>query len=433
MNRLISAVLLLAAVAAAGILVDQRWGFVEVLRARLGMSGPAGETAVEQEQPAAKERKILYWVAPMDPNFRREAPGKSPMGMDLVPVYEDADGAAGESGAPVVSISPVVVNNLGVRTAKVGRGTLWRRIDTVGYVDYDENRISHVHVRTEGWVERLLARAEGEQVSKGQLLFELYAPTLVSAQEEYLEALKSSAPGLIRASRERLHALGVPRTQIDELSRSRKVSSLVKSFAEQDGIVAALNIREGMFVKPATEVMSLADLSSVWLMAEVFERQADWVRPGQSAGARFPYLPGKNWEGKVQFVYPYLDAKTRTLKVRIRFDNTDGMLKPNMFADVTIYSGPKRDVLRVPGEALIRSGRSDRVVMALGGGRFQPREVVPGMETGDWTEILSGLQEGEQVVVSAQFLIDSESSLRASFQRMDSSPPAAPPAAEARP
>jgi Cu(I)/Ag(I) efflux system membrane fusion protein len=400
--------------------------------------GVRGAHAAEQKLKAGMidpktGKKIKYWVAPMNPKYISKKPGKSPMGMDLVPVYEDEGGSPSESGAPVVRLSPAVMSNLGVRTAKVDRGTLWRRIDTVGYVDYDENRISHVHVRTEGWVERLLARAEGEPVHKGELLFELYAPTLVSAQEEYLEALKSSAPGLIRASRERLRALGVPRAQIDELSRSRQASSLVKTFAEQDGIVSHLKIREGMYVKPATEVMSLADLSSVWLMAEVFEHQADWVRTGQSAEARFPYLPGKTWKGRVQYVYPYLDAMTRTLKVRIRFDNPDGVLKPNMFANVTIDGSPKRDVLRIPAEALIRSGRSDRVVLALGDGRFQPRDVVVGIETGDWMEIRSGLKEGERVVVSAQFLIDSESSLRASFQRMSTGQDEAPAAGETKP
>ena len=220
---------------------------------------------VYKEKPGAKkEKKIAYWVAPMDPNYRRDKPGKSPMGMDLVPVYADQDSGARD----VVSIDPVVVQNLGVRTARSERSRLWRGIDTVGYVDYDESKVSHIHLRTEGWLERLYVESEGERVSRGQRLFDLYSPELVNAQEEYVQALKIGNRDLAQASRDRLLALGIPDDQVAQLQKPRRVQQTVAIYAPEDGVVATLPVREGMFVQPAMRVMSLADLSSVWLLAD---------------------------------------------------------------------------------------------------------------------------------------------------------------------
>ncbi len=386
----------------------------QIIRDKPGNCPICGMDLIKKEAEEKKEKKILYWVAPMDANYRRDEPGKSPMGMDLVPVYDD-----GEDGI-TVKISAAVENNMGVRTAYVQRDKLWRRIDTVGYVGFDENKISHLHLRTKGWIEKLYVKSEGERVKKGQLLFEVYAPELVNAQEEYLQALRSGHKGLTSASRERLIALGISNSQITRLNKIRKANQYVKVYAKQDGIIAKLNIREGMFVMPAKLVMSLADLSSVWLLAEVFESQADWVKLGQSAEVSLSYLPGRNWEGEVEYIYPSLDPKTRTLKVRLRFDNKDEALKPNMFADVTIYGGAKREVMVIPREALIRSGNDQRVILSVGKGRFQPREVTAGIESGEFIEIIDGLKVGEKVVTSGQFLIDSEASLKASIARMSS-------------
>ncbi|HSH29305.1 MAG TPA: efflux RND transporter periplasmic adaptor subunit [Thiohalobacter sp.] len=363
---------------------------------------------------AGGEREILYWVAPMDPGYRRDQPGKSPMGMDLVPVYADEAG-----GGDRLEIDPVVVQNLGVRTAEVQRERLWRRIDTVGYVDYNENYISHIHLRTDGWIDRLYVKSHGVRVQKGDVLFEVYSRELVNAQEEYLQALNTGNASLKLASHERLQALGMSPAQVDRLGRTRKVEQRVAYHARQDGIVAALNIREGMYVQPKTEVMTLADLSSVWLMADVFERQADWVGVGQPAEVRLPYLPGEVWEGEVEFVYPTLDARTHTLKVRLRFDNPQERLKPDMYADVRIFAGASEPGLVIPREALIRTGENERVILALGEGRFTAREVVSGIESGDWVEIRRGLAEGERVVTSGQFLIDSEASIKGAFNRLD--------------
>jgi len=380
----------------------------------------AGNTSpVKMNEKSKGEKKILYWVAPMDPNYRRDKPGKSPMGMDLIPVYEGDGEDDSKDRMPIVRIKPEVINNLGVRTETVKRGHLSRLINTVGYLDYDETLITHVHTRTEGWIERLRVRAEGEQVQHGQLLFELYSPALVNAQEEFLQALAGGNKRLIEASRERLGALDISRSQIDRLEKDRKVSQYIQFFAHQSGVLSVLNVREGMFIEPATDVMSIANLDRVWLLAEVFERQANWVKIGQPAEASLPSMPGEMMKGKVEYIYPDLDPKTRTLRVRMRFDNPDGILMPNMYAHVVIHGDAKHGVLNISREAIIREETGERVIIALGGGRFQARSVVAGIESGDRVEIRSGLEAGELIVVSSQFLIDSESSLKASLLRME--------------
>lgn len=371
-------------------------------------------TPVPASSAEDEEREILYWVAPMDANYRRDKAGKSPMGMELVPVYADEAGTDGSS----IRIAPEVVQNLGVRTAVAERSRLWRAIDTVGYVDFDESKVSHIHLRTEGWIENLTVESEGERVTKGQRLFNLYSPDLVNAQEEFVQALNAGNKGLIRASRSRLDALGIPASQIRKLEKNRKSSQTIPVYAPQDGVVSTLQVREGMFIKPSTRIMSLADLSSVWLLAEIFERQANWVETGQSTEVSLPYLPGRTWEGRVEYIYPSLDPKTRTLKVRLRFDNPGEELKPNMYANVKIFGGPQHDAIVIPVEALIRTGREERVVIALGDGRFESRTVTAGIESGDWVAIIEGVQPGDRVVSSGQFLIDSEASLKASTQRM---------------
>lgn len=370
------------------------------------VSGVGGDT----------EREILHWVAPMDPNYRRDEPGKSPMGMELVPVY--ADEVDGQPG--VVRIDPTIVNNLGVRTAKAKRGPLSRLIETVGYVGYDEDTLLHVHTRVDGWIERLETKASGDPVTKGQLLFELYSPTLVNAQEEYLTALRSNNSLLRSASRDRLAALGVNAAGIARLDKERTVQQRVRITAKADGVIAHLGVREGIYVTPATEIMSVAQLDKIWVIAEVFERQSAWVKAGQHAMVELDYVPGKTWHGVVDYVYPELDAKTRTLKVRLRFDNASTVLRPNMFARVTITGEDFGDVVHIPREAVIRGGSVNRVVVALGDGRYRATPVKIGIESGDRVAIRSGLSAGDIVVTSGQFLIDSESNIEAALARMDS-------------
>ena len=380
------------------------------------LAGPAPGEGDAGGMAAAGEGEILYWVAPMDPNFRRDEPGKSPMGMDLVPVYADQ---AGEGDA--VTIDPSVVNNLGVRTAPATIRPLWRKVEATGYVSFDETRISHINLRTQGWINRLLVDSEGERVRDGDLLFELYSPELVNAQKEYLQAHQRGDERLRRGAREKLLALGMIRREIETLERTGRVSENIQVVAPQDGIIASLNVREGMFVQPNTTVMSLADLSTVWLLAEVFESQAEAVAEGQAAEARLDYLPGKVFSGQVDYVYPVLDPATRTLRVRLRFENPDEQLKPNMYARVSIFGKLRPAALSIPREALIRAAGTDRVVVALGDGRFRVHEVLAGMESGEWVEIIAGISEGDRVVTSAQFLIDSEASLAGTIHRLDES------------
>ena len=376
---------------------------------------PAGESATGTAGPA--DREILYWVAPMDPNFRRDEPGKSPMGMDLVPVYADeVDATPG-----TVKIDPTVVNNLGVRTAVAEQGPLSRRVETVGYVNFDEETLQHVHTRVDGWIEKLAVTATGDPVKEGELLFELYSPTLVNAQQEYLTAVRSNNQVLLDASRDRLEALGVTDSEIARLRDRREASQRVRVYAASDGVIAHLGVREGIYITPATEVMSVARLDQVWVHAEVFERQSAWVQPGQTAFVELDYLPGKTWQGTVDYVYPELDPNTRTLRVRIRFDNEGEVLRPNMFARVTLFSEATGPVVHVPREALIRGGSIDRVVLSLGNGRFRSQPVTVGIESGDRVAILDGLSAGDRVVTSGQFLIDSESNIESALSRMDSS------------
>ncbi len=362
---------------------------------------------------AEEEKEILYWVAPMDPNYRRDKPGKSPMGMELIPYYSRTEQEVGS-----VKISPAVVQNLGIRTGKAELTRLWRGIDTVGYVDYDESKVSHIHLRTEAWIEKLAVESEGERVKKGDFLFDIYSPKLVNAQEELVTALASGNQGLIRATKERLSALGISHSQISTLEKDKKVKQRISIYAPQDGVVSELPVREGMFVKPSQKVMTLGGLSSVWLLAEVFERQSQWVEVGQDAEVTLSYIPGKRWNGKVEYIYPSLDPKTRTLKVRLRFENPGERLKPNMYANVKIFGGAKENTIVIPLEGLIRSGREERVILSLGEGRFEARNVKAGIESGNYVEILEGVHEGDDIVISGQFLIDSEASMRASLHRM---------------
>ena len=373
------------------------------------------DTAPAGAGPAEGEREILYWVAPMDPDFRRDQPGKSPMGMDLVPVYADEV----DSQPGTVQIDPTTVSNLGVRTAEVEVGSLPRLIDTVGYVGYDEEGLSHIHTRVDGWIEKLSITATGDPVEKGQPLFELYSPMLVNAQEEFLVARRSGNAALDRASRDRLAALGMTAAEIDKLARDRQVKQRVRVFAERDGVVAHLGVREGIYVTPASNVMSVAELDRVWVLAEVFERQAAWVEVGQKATVRLDYLPGRTWEGLVDYVYPELDPVTRALKVRLRLDNEGEALRPNMFARVTIEGAPSDAGVHVPREAVIRGGKVDRVVLDLGQGRYRAQPVVLGIESGDRVAIRDGVGPGDRVVISAQFLIDSESDIESALRRMD--------------
>ena len=406
----------------AGVLLAPR---LQLLLAGLGE--PPGAA------PPTVERKPIKYRHPMNPSIFSDTPAQDDMGMDYIPVYADEDQSHAAAPEPGIRIAPEMVNNLGVRTAPVERGDLSRRIETVGYIDYDERVLSHVHLRANGWVENLKVRTLGERVKRGDLLLEVYAPDLVNAQREYLQALEGIQASLRVAARDRLLALGVAESQIQQLERERQVRPLTAVYARQDGIVAVLNIREGMYVTPEMELMTLADPGTVWVKAEVFEQQAGWLAVGQKAEVRLPHAPGETWTGTLEYLYPDVDARTRALRARLRFANPGERLKFNMFATVLIHAAPRVKVLHIPREALITTGHEQRVIVALGEGRFVARPVRAGIEAGDRVEILAGLEAGEQVVTSAQFLLDSESSVRASLQRLTAPPAPVDPASHAKP
>jgi Cu(I)/Ag(I) efflux system membrane fusion protein len=365
----------------------------------------------------SEEKKPLYWVAPMDSNYRRDKPGKSPMGMDLIPVYED-ESSTDDFGPGAVRVAPHVVNNLGVRTAPVELENMHTEISTVGYVQYDEDKLIHIHPRVDGWIEKLYVKAEGDPVEKGQPLYSLYSPQLVNAQEELLIALKRNNVSLVTAAKDRLKALQLSAGLIKELEQTKNVQQTITFYSPQAGVVDGLKIREGFYVKPGDTLLSIGKLDQVWVEAEVFERDAALIKEGLPVSMTLDYLPGEDWTGVVDYVYPALNSKTRTLRVRLKFGNPDFQLKPNMFAQVSIHANQADSAIIVPKEAVIRTGKQDRVVLALGDGQFKSIEVTIGRVDKDSIEILSGLNEDDVVVTSAQFLIDSESSKSSDFKRM---------------
>ncbi|MGY5767375.1 efflux RND transporter periplasmic adaptor subunit [Vibrio cincinnatiensis] len=362
-------------------------------------------------------KEPLYWVAPMDPNYRRDRPGKSPMGMDLIPVYaEEASPTRDQPGT--VHIDPAVENNLGVKTANVEFSKLSPRIETVGYIAFDESQLWQTNVRVSGWVEKLYINAVGEKVNKGDVLFTLYSPELIKAQEELLNAKRTGRDELIQGATERLISLGVDRDQIRQLIRRGKASQTIEIKALANGVIASLNIREGGFLSPAQAVISAGPLEEVWVEAEVFERQAHWISKGSQATMTLDSIPGREWQGEVDYVYPILDPKTRTLRMRLKFTNPNGELKPNMFANLTLQPISDSKVLTVPKSAVIRSGGMTRVVLAQGQGKYRSVRIKTGQEAGDKIEILQGLTLQDRIVTSAHFMLDSESSQRADLSRI---------------
>lgn len=361
------------------------------------------------------EREVLYWYDPMKPEVHFDKPGKSPFmdDMELVPKYADEG-----SDGTVVQIDPRVVQNLGVRTAPVERGAFTQEVSAVGAVEVDERRIFAIESRAAGWVEELYVRAVGDPVHRGRRVAGVYSPELYSAQEELVLAVQTGDSGLIKATRQRLLLLGAAEAQVDEVVRSGKAQRRLVIAAPSNGVVTELNVRQGQQVAPGMPLMRIADLSRVWITVEIPEVQAGWVRQGRTAQARLSAMPGRTFEGRVDYLYPRLDTATRTLRARLVFDNADGLLKPGMYADVSLAGSERADALLVPSEAVIRTGERTVVLVAEGEGRFRPVEVEIGPERSNRIVILSGLEEGQQVVVSGQFLIDSEASLMGAYNRM---------------
>lgn len=363
---------------------------------------------------ASSDPEILYWVAPMDPTYRRDEPGLSPMGMELVPVYAE-DEAATEAG---LRIDPAAANNIGVRTAMVQRTDFRETVRAVGYVSAVDDLASSVSVRAEGWIESLPVAAAGDRVEAGDVLFHFYSPQIATAQGEYLQAVRTGRSALASASRSRLDALGMSPGQIDALAARGHVGNRLAILSPRSGVVTDITVREGQFVRPGDPVMTIADLSEVWVQFNVFERQADIVELGQRVTIRATGQGERTRDGEVEYVYPTVDPQTRTVQVRTRLANPRGELRPGAFVEAEIAVQPRAGVLTVPRDAVIVTPESERVIVLTDDDRFFPAAVESGREAQGRVEILSGLEEGETIVVSGQFLLDSEANLRGAMLRM---------------
>lgn len=400
---------------------------------RIAQQGISQVPLVAQHAPADKP---LFYRNPMNPQITSPVPAKDEMGMDYIPVYADDDGDDAPAGT--VRIDPVTLQSIGVRTARVEQRTIGRIIDTVGRIDYDEQNLYRLHPKTEGWVEELRVETTGSEIRRGDIMLGIYSPQLVSTQQEYLLALKnldalqaSSFPDVVRGAQqlldtsiERLRLLDVPEHQIEELRRTRKAKKQMHIHAPVGGVVTHVGVRDGQFITPSDELYTIADLGRVWVLIDVYEDELPWVKLGDHAEMTVMAVPGEVFAGKLTYVYPYADSKTRTIKARMEFDNTDMRLKPDMFANVSIHAKARQDVVALPTEAIVRSGLRDKVFVVRAPGKFEPRDVVVGVSSEGYTEVREGVAAGEEVVVSAQFLIDSESKLREATAKMRAIEPA---------
>jgi len=387
--------------------------------------------AVYADENQAKEKKVLFYRNPMNPEVTSPVPAKDNMGMDYIPVYADAGGAS-DAPAGTVRINPTVVQNIGVRTVKAELKTLSRNVRTVGRVTFDEERVARLHPKYDGWIEKLFIDRTGDHVDKDTMLMAIYSPQLVATQQEYLLALRNvemlrnspfpdvrnGAKSLLRSAHERLELLDVPSHQIRLLQTKRKIMKGVHIHSPFDGIVMKIGARQGQRITPETELYMIADLSRVWVIVDLYEDDLPWVREGDTAEMKVAGIPGRTFTGKVSYIYPYLEAKTRTVKMRLEFDNPELALKPDMFANVSVKAGKQIDAVIVPSEAIVRTGEHEQVFVQRAPGNFEPRKVVVGVDSEGEVQILEGLKAGEIVVTSSQFLIDSESKLKEATAKM---------------
>jgi RND family efflux transporter MFP subunit len=387
---------------------------------------PLKSTAAVAAMPQG-ERKIKYWRAPMDPTYISDKPGKSPMGMDLIPVYED------EIQEGAVAIDPITIQNMGLKTAPVKSGNLTRTIRTVGNVDYNEENLYIINTKITGWIEKLYVNTTGQMVEKGQPILEIYSPELVSTQEEYLTSLKgfqdlkdspyqearNGALELLNSTRTRLEYWDIDEDQIKDLEQTGKIKKTLTIYSPARGVVIHKNVIEGAHVNAGSDLFQIADLSTVWVQAAIYEYELPYIKLGQKATVTMTYLPGETFEGRLTYIYPYLSEKTRDVKVRLEFPNPGFELKPDMYANAVIESKLPGERILIPQEAVIHSGKREIVFVDLGQGKYSPREIVTGASgEGDVVEVKKGLLPGEVVVTSAQFMLDSESKTQEAIQKM---------------
>lgn len=415
-NILLSGIALLIIGGVAGYLISE-------------YTAPQMDMAGAEEKVAGKGEPLFY-RHPMNPDVTSPTPVKDEMGMDYVPVYAEDQISAGPAGT--VLIDPVTLQNIGVRTALAERKTISHVIRAPGRITFDEEHLSKIHPKTDGWVEKLFVNRTGDTVAADSILLDLYSPQLVSSQQEYLLAIKSwenqkdspfadvrkSAEDLVRITRKRLELLDVPEHQIQALEENGEIMETIHIHSPFPGTILSVGVREGQFITPATELYRLADLTRVWVYADIFEYELPWVEVGARASMAVDALPGRVFEGTVDYIYPYLNPKTRTARIRLVFDNSDLMLKPDSFSNVILNAATELNAIVIPAEALIRTGKRTAVFVVRGPGRFEPREVEVGIISDQGVQIISGLQAGEEVVISGQFLLDSESKLNEVIAKM---------------
>jgi RND family efflux transporter MFP subunit len=387
-----------------------------------------GDTAAKATQG---ERKILFYRSPMDSNVTSPVPRKDEMGMEYVPVYSDEAESAAKQGA-TVTIDPAVVQNMNVTTEMVARHDVTRQIRTVGYLDFDQERMVSITTKYAGFIEKVYVNYVGEPVKAGQPLFEIYSPELVQTQQELLSVLRYArqmaetdeetrrrAESLLESAHERLRYWDITEEQIAELERTNKVIRTLKVYAPSSGVVMQrMPGLEGMAARPGMELLHIADMRNLWLTVEVFEDQLPWVNVGSQATVTLTYFPGKSIRGKVRFIEPEVSEKTRSLQLTLDIPNHDARLRVGMYATVLFEPVAAHNALTVPSNAILRTGTRNVAIVALGEGRFAPREVQLGPAGEGFVQVTEGLEEGDEIVTSAQFLIDSESNLREAIQKM---------------
>ncbi|MFA4893411.1 efflux RND transporter periplasmic adaptor subunit [Brevundimonas sp.] len=379
-------------------------------------------------QTASAEREILYWYDPMLPNERYPGPGRSSMNMELIPKYADE-----ADGAPGVRIDPSLTQNLGMRLATARRASLEGDLNASAVIDYNQRDVAIVQARAAGFVQRVYSRAPGDVIAAGAPLVDLLIPEWAGAQGEYLAVRRTGDAALIEAARRRLLLLGMSEALIVQVERTGRPRTTVTIVSPSAGAIRTLGVRAGMSVTPGMTLAEISGLSTVWLNAAIPELQAGRLRLGQSVEVALSAFPGERFSGRLTALLPEVSGDSRTLTARIEMANRAGLLRPGMYGQIT-FGGGGGEVLVVPSEAVIRTGERTLVMLALPEGRYQPAEVRTGRESGGMTEIVAGLAEGERLVASGQFLIDSEASLSGMAARpISGERPTVPPASSATP
>ncbi len=387
---------------------------------------PAAQAATTTS--TAGDRKVAFYRSPMNPQQTSPAPAKDEMGMDYLPVYEDeiAPDETTLKGLATVTIDAARQQLIGLRTDSVKRGDVGGSWRTVGRIQVDQTRVRTINAKVEGYVERLFVDFVGKPVRRGQALFSVYSPSLLSAQNEYLLALEtqqalaqggalsSNGDTLVASARRKLELWDVPAAEIERLEQTRVPSKTLTFVSPISGVVTGKNVVQGARIAPGDSPFEITDLAVVWAIADAYESDLTRVRVGMDATVTVQAYPGRLFKGRVEFIEPLLDAKSRTVKVHVHLPNPKGELKPEMYGEVEFKSTPLEGLL-IPIDAVVRSGNQDVVFLALGAGKFQPRQVKLGAKAGDQIEVLEGLEEGESVVTRANFLVDSESQLRSSL------------------